>query len=147
MASSMRGSLKAIVAEVYRFLIGVLGSVPAVAERSRLDVLVLPLWVVLGILAGAPLLDNSTINGALLAAGILHMITLRIGSLLPDWIRYFPIYAPSAVPFVFTPDFLRLRLFMLLLNLLAQGLLDISSYLLVAAHDNEVIKVAAHLTT
>jgi hypothetical protein len=95
-ASSMGGSLKAIVAEVYRFLIGVLKAVPAVAEGSRLDVLMLPLGIVLGVLAGA----------------------------------------------------LPLSLLVLLLKFLTQGLLDISSYLLVAAaHDNEIIKVAAHLTT
>jgi hypothetical protein len=95
-ASSMRAGLKAIVAEVYRFLIGVLRAVPPVSEGSRLDVLVLPLWVVLGILAG----------------------TLLLGLLV------------------------------LLLKLLAQGLLYIGSYLLVAAaHNNEIIKVSAHLTT
>ena len=90
MASSMGGGLKAIVAEVYRFLVGVLLAVPPVSEGSRLDVLVLPLWVVLGILAGA----------------------------------------------------------LLLLNLLLQSFLDGLDRLLIPADDDEeIIKVAAHLTT
>jgi hypothetical protein len=148
MASSMGGGLKAIIAEVYRFLIGVLKAVPTILEGSRLDVLMLPLRIVLGVLAHEFLYNNPTINGALLAARILHMIALRVGSLLPKWIRHFLIHAPSAVPFVFTPDLLRLGLLVLLLKFLTQGLLDISSYLLVAAaHDNEIIKISAHLTT
>jgi hypothetical protein len=95
-ASIIGGSLKAVVAQVYGFLIGVLCAVPSIAEGSRLDVLMLPLGIVLGVLAGA----------------------------------------------------LPLSLLVLLLKFLTQGLLDISSYLLVAAaYDNEIIKISAHLTT
>jgi hypothetical protein len=89
-ASSMRAGLKAIVAEVYRFLIGVLKAVPTIIEGSRLDVLVLPVWIVLGILAGT----------------------------------------------------------LLFLNLLLQSFLDRLNRLLIPAdNDEEIIKVAAHLTT
>jgi hypothetical protein len=71
-ASSMKAGLKAIIAEVYRFLIGVLKAVPTILEGSRLDVLVLPVWIVLGILAGAFLFLNLLLQSFL--DGFSHLL-------------------------------------------------------------------------